>query len=114
MKSKVEESATGEHPQGRREEGCGCVILLGGIFTLSKMWDVDAKFAKGVSFKSKKRQDADVIVHDRQAEKYLQVRRKASCRYISQEKSICNRKYQGLADTSVATKTSITRNKRDV
>ena len=37
-------------------------------------------------FKSQKRQDVDAIVHDRQAEKYLQVRRKASCRYIGQEK----------------------------
>ena len=87
---------TGEHLHVIENVGCRC------------------KICKGSIFKSKKRKDADVIVHDRQAEKYLQVRRKASCRYISQEKSICNRKYQGLADTSVATKTSITRNKRDV
>ena len=36
--------------------------------------------------KSKKRQDVDAIVHNRQAEKYLQVQRKASCRYIGLNK----------------------------
>ena len=44
------------------------------------------KICEGSIFKSQKRQDVDAIVHDRQAEKYLQVRRKASCRYIGQEK----------------------------
>ncbi len=37
------------------------------ILTLSKTWDVDAKFAKEDILKSKKRQDVDAIVHDRQA-----------------------------------------------
>ncbi len=44
------------------------------------------KICEGSIFKSQKRQDVDTIVHDRQAEKYLQVRRKASCRYNGQEK----------------------------
>ena len=44
------------------------------------------KICEGSIFKSQKRQDVDAIVHDRQAKKYLQVRRKASCRYIGQEK----------------------------
>ena len=101
---------TGEHLHVIENVGCRC------------------KICKGSIFKSKKRQDADVIVHDRQAEKYLQVRRKASCRYIGQDKehlqqkilrscryiglkkSICNNEYQGLADTSVATKTSVQAN----
>ena len=53
------------------------------ILMLSKMWNVDA------------------IVHDRWGEKYLQVQRKASCRYVGPKKSICNSEYQSLADTSV-------------
>ena len=44
----------GEHPQGIERASCGCVILLGSIFTLSKMWDVDAKFAEGVSLNPRK------------------------------------------------------------
>ncbi len=51
--------------------------------------------------KSKKRQDVDAIVHDRWGEKYLQVQRKARCRYVGPKKSICNSEYQSLADTSV-------------
>ena len=43
-----------EHPQSIERASCGCVILLGSIFTLSKMWDVDAKFAKGVSLNPRK------------------------------------------------------------
>ena len=42
----------------------GCRISMRSILTLSKTCDVDA------------------IIHDRQAEKYLQVRRKASRRYV--------------------------------
>ena len=64
------------------------------------------KICKGSIFKSQKRQDADAIVHDRQAEKHLQVQRKASCRYIGQEKSICNSEYQGIADTSATKRAS--------
>ena len=73
---------TGEHLHVIENVGCRC------------------KICKGSIFKSQKRQDVDAIVHDRQAEKYLQVRRKASCRYIGQEKSIYNSEYQGIADTS--------------
>ena len=76
--------------------------------------------------------NVDAIIYNGQAEKYLQVQRKASCRYgglqksickseyqgladtMVAKKSICNGEYQGLADTSVATKTSTTLNKRDV
>ena len=35
---------------------------------------------------------------------YLQVQRKASCRYGGLQKSICKSEYQGLADTMVAKK----------
>ena len=44
----------GEHPQSIERASCGYVILLGSIFTLSKMWDIDAKFAKGVSLNPRK------------------------------------------------------------
>ena len=60
--------------------------------------------------KSKKRQDVDAIVYNRQAEKYLQVQRKASCRYVGPQKSICNSEYLGSADTTVAKKSSVTVN----
>ena len=69
------------------------------------------KICKGSIFKSQKRQDADAIVHDRQAEKYLQVRRKASCGYIGLKKSICNSEYQGIADTSTTKRASAQANK---
>ena len=54
--------------------------------------------------KSQKGQDADAIVHDRQAEKHLQVQRKASRRYVGPQKSICNREHQASADTTIAIK----------
>ena len=54
------------------------------------------KICEGSIFKSQKRQDVDAIVHDRQAEKYLQVQRRASCRYIGLKNSICNSEYQAL------------------
>ena len=84
---------TGEHLHVIENVGCRC------------------KICKGSIFKSKNTQDADVIVHDRQAEKYLQVRRKASCRCIDSQKSICHNEYQGSADTSVVKKASSTANK---
>ena len=59
------------------------------------------KICEGSILKSKKRQDVDAIVHDRWGEKYLQVQRKARCRYVGPKKSICNSEYQSLADTSV-------------
>ena len=58
--------------------------------------------------------DADAIVHDGKAEKHLQVMKRERCRYIGLKKSICNNEYQGIADTTVATKASTTLNKRDV
>ena len=73
----------GKHLHVIKNVGCRCKICEGSIF------------------KSQKRQDVDAIVHDRQAEKYLQVRRKASCRYIDSKKSICNNEYQSLVDTSI-------------
>ena len=62
------------------------------------------KICEGSILKSQKGQDADAIVHDRQAEKHLQVQRKASRRYVGPQKSICNREHQASADTTVATK----------
>ena len=68
------------------------------------------KICEGSILKYQKRQDVDAFVYDRQAEKYLQVQRRASCRYIGQGKSICNREYQGSADTSAAKRISATAN----
>ncbi len=58
-----------------------------------------------------KKQDVDTIIHARQAEKHLQVQRKASCRCIDLKKSICNDKYQGSADTSAVKRASAIANK---
>ena len=82
-----------EYPHVIENVGCRCKICEGSIF------------------KSQIRQDADAIVHDRQAEKHLQVQRKASCRYNGQEKSICNSEYQGIADTSTTKRASAQANK---
>ena len=84
---------TGEYPHVIENVGCRCKICEGSIF------------------RSQKRQDVDAIVHDRQAEKHLQVQRRASCRYIGLKNSICNNEYQGSADTSVVKKASATANK---
>ena len=86
----------GEHPQVIENVGCRCKICEGSIL------------------KSQKRQDVDAIVHDRQAEKHLQVQRKASRRYVGPQKSICNSEYQGLVDTSVVNKASATANIKPV
>ena len=58
-----------------------------------------------------KKQDVDTIIHARQAEKHLQVQRKASCRCIDLKKSICNGEYQGSADTSAVKRASTIANK---
>ena len=58
-----------------------------------------------------KKQDVDAIIHARQAEKHLQVQRKANCRCIDLKKSICNGEYQGSADTSAVKRTSAIANK---
>ena len=84
---------TEKHPHVIENVGCRCKICEGSIF------------------KSQKRQDVDAIVHARQAKKYLQVQRKASCRYFGLRNSICNNEYQGSADTSVVKKASATANK---
>ena len=84
---------TGEHPHVIENVGYRCKICEGSIF------------------KSQKRQDVDAIVHDRQAEKHLQVQRRASCRYVGPQKSIYNNEYQGSADTSVVKKASAQANK---
>ena len=83
----------GEHLHVIENVGCRCKICEESIF------------------KSQKRQDVDAIVHDRQAEKHLQVQRRASCRYLGLKNSICNNEYQGSADTSVVKKASETANK---
>ena len=83
----------GEHPHVIENMRCRC------------------KICKGSIFKSQKRQDADAIVHDRQAEKHLQVQRRASCRYVGPQKSIYNSEYQGIADTSATKRASAQANK---
>ena len=59
---------TGEHLHVIENVGCRC------------------KICKGSIFKSQKRQDADAIIHDRQAEKHLQVMKRERCRYIGLKK----------------------------
>ena len=83
----------GEHLHVIENVGCRCKICRRSIF------------------KSQKRQDADAIVHGRQAEKHLQVQRRVSCGYLGLKNSICNNEYQGSADTSVIKKASATANK---
>ena len=46
--------------------------------------------------------------------RYLQVMERERCRYIDLKKSICNNEYQGIADTTVATKASATANIKSV
>ena len=53
---------------------------MGSILISQKTWDADTKFTKEVSSGSKN-MECRCNLHDRQAEKYLQVQRKASCRY---------------------------------
>ena len=65
---------------------CGCTISMRSILTLSKMWDADAKFAKRVSSNTRKGKMQMQFIHDRQAEKHLQVQRKASCRCVGPQK----------------------------
>ena len=67
-----------EHPHVIENVGCRCKICEGSIF------------------KFQKKQDVDAIVHDRQAEKHLQVQRRVSCRYLGLKNSICNSEYQAL------------------
>ena len=85
-----------KHPQVIENVGCRCKICRGSIL------------------KSQKRQDVDAIIHDRQAEKHLQVMKRERCRYIGLKKSICNNEYQGIADTTVAIKASATANIKSV
>ena len=82
----------GEHPQGIERASCGCVILLGSIFTLSKMWDVDAKFAEGVSLNPRKGK--------MQMQLYMTGRLKSICKF--EEKQV--------ADTLVKKRASATEN----
>ena len=82
----------GEHPQGIERASCGCVILLGSIFTLSKMWDVDAKFAKEVSLNPRKGK--------MQMQLYM----------IDRLKSICKFKEKQVADTLIPKRASATMN----
>ena len=63
------------------------------ILTLSKTWDVDAKFAKEASSGFRKGK--------MQMQLYM----------TGRLKSICNNEYQGGADTSVVKKSSATANK---
>ena len=77
-----------EYPQGIERAGRGCIISMRSIRKAWKMWDVDAKFEKEVSSSHKKAR-CRCNLHVRQAEKHLQVMKKASCRYSSCQKSIC-------------------------
>ena len=82
----------GEHPQSIERASWGCVILPGSIFTLSKMWDVDAKFAKEVSLNPRKGK--------MQMQLYM----------IDRLKSICKFKEEQVADTLVPKRASATAN----
>ena len=46
------------------------------IFTLSKMWDVDAKFAKGVSLNPRKGKMQMQFIHARQAKSICKLKEK--------------------------------------
>ena len=81
-----------KYPQSIERASCGCVILLGSIFTLSKMWDVDAKFAKGVSLNPRKGK--------MQMQLYMTGRLKSICKF--EEKQV--------ADTLVKKRASTTAN----
>ena len=81
-----------KYPQSIERASCGCVILLGSIFTLSKMWDVDAKFAKGVSLNPRKGK--------MQMQLYMPGRLK----------SICKSKEEQVADTLIPKRASATAN----
>ena len=79
----------GEHPQSIEKAS---VILLGSIFTLSKMWDVDAKFAKEISLNPRKGK--------MQMQLYMTGRIKSICKF--EEKQV--------ADTLVKKRVSATEN----
>ena len=81
-----------KYPQSIERASCGCVILLGSIFTLSKMWDVDAKFAKGVSLNPRKGK--------MQMQLYMTGRLKSICKF--EEKQV--------ADTLIPKRVSATMN----
>ena len=81
-----------KYPQSIARASCGCVILLGSIFTLSKMWDVDAKFAKGVSLNPRKGK--------MQMQLYMPGRLKSICKF--EEKQV--------ADTLIPKRASATAN----
>ena len=72
-----------KYPQSIERASCGCVILLGSIFTLSKMWDVDAKFAKGVSLNPRK---GKMQIHQL-SKKHLRQQITPGYRYIRSQKS---------------------------
>ncbi len=81
-----------KYPQSIERASCRCVILLGSIFTLSKMWDVDAKFAKGVSLNPRKGK--------MQIQLYMTGRLKSICKF--EEKQV--------ADTLIPKRASVTAN----
>ena len=83
---------TGEHPQGIERASRGCRISMRNILMLSKMWDVDAKFAKGVSLNPRKGK--------MQMQLYM----------IDRLKSICKFKEKQVADTLVKKRASATAN----
>ena len=100
---------------------CGCIILMGSICKSRKeqiwdaqfQWEASSRYRKcGMQMQNLRRKYPQIPERARcrcnctyrQAEKHLQVQRKASRRYVVPKKSICNSEYQGIADTSVTRK----------
>ena len=104
----------GEYLQVIERASRGCIISMRSICRSQKTWDADEKFAKEVSLSPRKGKMQMQFKHDRQAEKHLQVMKRERCRYIGLKKSIRNNEYQGIADTTVATKASATANIKSV
>ena len=86
----------GEHPQGIERASCGCVILLGSIFTLSKTWDVDARFAKEVSLNPRKSKMQIQLYMIGRLKRICKFKEKQIADYLGLKNSICNSEYQAL------------------
>ena len=101
---------TGEYLHVIENVGCRCKICKGSIFKSQKRQDVDAIYTWQAGLKvSASSKKSKLQIHWSRKE-HLQQKILRSCRYIGLKKSICNNEYQGLADTSVATKTSVQAN----
>ena len=84
---------------------------MGSIFTLSKMWDVDAKFAKGVSLNPRKGK--------MQMQLYMTGRLKSICKFeekqvadtLVKKRASATANIRGIADTSATKRASAQANK---